>query len=751
MGVTRRQFLQQVGGALAAWGVSEMAVWPWRDRYRQALAAPTPRKLALLIGINQYPFSSSLEGCVTDVELQRELLIHRFGFQAADVVTLTDAQATHAAVTSAFLDHLIPTAKPGDIVVVHFSGFGSTVAAGPAKTAWSSLVLADGAPTGETPVVNDLLLETLGLLLRSLKTDRVTTILDTSYFYPGQPLQGNLRVRTYPNPSTAQITEAELALQDTLLSQLKMNRDRFPTGSDFSAFPGVVLTASNVNQVATEVRWNHFNAGLFTNTLTQSLWQATSPMTIGMTLKQVAQQVEAIVSQQRPTVQGQATTAKNQESKRTPYFIPGSIPGAVGAIVALEDNGSLARLWLGGLPATLLEHYGVNSLLTVVSPSREPSTLTLQITAREGFTARAKVCCVDEGDAENSLQVGQLVQEAVRVLPRNIGLTVALDGSLERIERVDAISAFTAVPRVSFAIAGEQPADLLFSKVAALPTQLAALPSLPMTRLAATPSTISYGLFSPGRDVILSTTGEGGEAVKVAVKRLVPKLQTLLATKLLHLTVNDQTSQLALMAQLEQITPQAQVLASQSTDPVRAAAAMAKGASQRLGDLVQIPLGSRIRFRLENKGQQPLYSLAIALDTASNLQWLHVPTPDPDPNLQIDASTVSATILPNMAATLPTAIAGSEWQIQGTSGFAETYLILSRAPFTQTLAILTTQQRSGSSAIAGNVITSPLEIVQAILQDLHQASHSPAIGPTPDTYTLDVSTWATLRFSYQVI
>ncbi|NEP15164.1 MAG: caspase family protein [Symploca sp. SIO2C1] len=35
-----------------------------------------------------------LKGCINDVELQRHLFIHRFGFNPRDIYTLTDEQAT---------------------------------------------------------------------------------------------------------------------------------------------------------------------------------------------------------------------------------------------------------------------------------------------------------------------------------------------------------------------------------------------------------------------------------------------------------------------------------------------------------------------------------------------------------------------------------------------------------------------------------------------------------------------------------
>lgn len=761
MGLTRRNFLQQAGVALAAWGVSEMGL-SLRDRYQQALAAPTSRKLALLIGINQYPFSSGLEGCKTDVDLQRELLVHRFGFHPSDVMVLTDGQATRDAIETAFTEHLIYQAQAGDVTVVHFSGFGSTLAGDGANLVRKSLVMADAIPSGDTPIVNDLLLETLGLLLRSLKTDKVTTVLDTSYVYPGQPLQGNLRIRSYPNPSMAQPSEAELALQERLLSQLRISPDRMTTALP-DQLPGLVLTATASDQVATEARWNRFSAGLFTSALTQSLWQATPATTVYTSIRQTIQQVELLAGQQQPQLTGQRTP-KNQDSKLTPYFLPLATPGMDGAIVALDDGNNQVQLWLGGLSASLLEQYGVNSVFAVLGASSQDSAspLLLQITAREGFLARSKVFAGAENTVANStptpaLQIGQQVREVVRVLSRNVGLTVALDGSLERIERVDAISAFTAVPHVSSTIAGEQSADYLFSKIQSTSTQLAASPTGFLSGIAATPSSISYGLFSPGRDVILSTTGEGGEAVKVAVRRLVPKLQTLLATKLLHLMVNQQTSQLAIAAQLEQVAPKEQILVQQETNrtapifPSSTKSSATPLPTAQLADVVRLPTGSRIRYRVRNLGADPVYSLAIALDSASNLLWLHLPTPELDATLPTNTEYVSPMIAPNGSVILPSAVSGTDWQVQGTAGLAETFLILSRVPFNQTLTLLANQQKQGNSAIVGAVVTNPVDVVQSILQDLHQATELTATLNLPDAYTLDVNTWATFRFTYQIV
>ena len=108
----------------------------------QTAAAPpaspgTPRKLALLVGINNYKYTdkiSPLEGSINDVELMGQTLRDMFGFRNEDILYLKDSQATHAGIISAIQTHLIAKAQPGDIVVFHYSGHGSLMKAVSAKT-----------------------------------------------------------------------------------------------------------------------------------------------------------------------------------------------------------------------------------------------------------------------------------------------------------------------------------------------------------------------------------------------------------------------------------------------------------------------------------------------------------------------------------------------------------------------------------------------------------------------------------------
>src|SRR4028119_996217 len=107
------------------------------------------------------PGDSPLHGCVTAVDLQREPLIYRFGFVPSDILTLTDAQATRDNIETAFVTHLSEQAKPGDVVVFHFSGCGSRVSVGESPGIMqNSLVPADDVlPLLANPAVNDILEE----------------------------------------------------------------------------------------------------------------------------------------------------------------------------------------------------------------------------------------------------------------------------------------------------------------------------------------------------------------------------------------------------------------------------------------------------------------------------------------------------------------------------------------------------------------------------------------------------------------
>jgi metacaspase-1 len=124
--ISRRRFIQFTGSTLATVGFSQSNFLQQAESYGKVLAKSTPRKIALLVGINDYK-SKPLQGCLSDVQLQRHLLKHRFGFKETDIHTLTDKDATRENILQAFEEYLIKQARPDDVVVFHYSGHGSRI------------------------------------------------------------------------------------------------------------------------------------------------------------------------------------------------------------------------------------------------------------------------------------------------------------------------------------------------------------------------------------------------------------------------------------------------------------------------------------------------------------------------------------------------------------------------------------------------------------------------------------------------
>jgi hypothetical protein len=85
-----------------------------------ALAQPRPRLLALIVGIDTYRFVRPLRGCVNDARAI-EAAIRPI---AQRMVVLLDAEATRAAFLRAW-DALVTEARPGDTVLISFSGHGA--------------------------------------------------------------------------------------------------------------------------------------------------------------------------------------------------------------------------------------------------------------------------------------------------------------------------------------------------------------------------------------------------------------------------------------------------------------------------------------------------------------------------------------------------------------------------------------------------------------------------------------------------
>lgn len=217
-----------------------------------------------------------------------------------------------------------------------------------------------------------------------------------------------------------------------------------------------------------------------------------------------------------------------------------------------------------------------------------------------------------------------LVRESIRVLSRDLGLTVALDPNLQRIERVDATSALANIKAVSSVVAaGEQNADCLVGKVM---SDSSPSPTETASKTQGESTFVGYGLSSSGGVLIHRTAGTVNEAVKSAVSRLSPQFNNILAAKWLELIINDFSSNLKVASTLELIENNKISCLERATSVAQSGRENFKEfllTSEASTSIPVLAQGSHIRFCLTNECDFPLYGILLGIDSDRNLFALY--------------------------------------------------------------------------------------------------------------------------------
>ena len=721
MGIARRQFLQA--------GLTSLIGWQFLSRDRLAFAAEQyiqqastskQRKRALLIGINQYDakedisqnFTSNgwlpLHGCVNDVELQKELLIHRFGFAPQDIITLTDREATRNNIFEAITTHLVAQTLPDDLVVVHFSGHGSRLGT------YNTLVPVDSGLPQNLENLKDITEQEWRSWLQAIATDRILSVIDAGFYYPNLSAIGNFRLRSRIGLKKWQ--------PPTEIEQIKKQPvEKSPIGTTLRAVSGDMLCA--------DAQWSGFSSGAFTYSLVQQMWQITPATTIYVVMGNVATELDrkalhnenlTIDKQIAEMVEIGSAQQKAIDSNTFATSLPVSTLGSDGAIINSTDD--FADVCLAGLPIAVLSNYMAGSILQT-----DLQTI-VQLKSRNGFNGKVEVL----GDRTNNqklnqkldqkLASGQLLQEVIRAISYNVKLAIALDLGLSKIERVEATSAFSTLPNMFGVNANEQCADCLFGVQSA-----------------------SYGLFTVGHTPILGSFGAVGESVGVAIKRLQPFLESLLAAKLIRITENQAASHLDVRVTLKAIIgvdERSITIASKSS-----ARASLIPASSTISNTVRtkpINIGDRLECHIENFSDQTLYVRIFCLDPRSKILT---------PNFIVIPYANDGIISPLETLTIPYPKAPMNWAVSAPKGMVDVQVVISRLPLLQVVKTLETSQRQASSLNGLIAIPNPLQVAQALLADLDctsQLSDFGKLSNISDVWMLDVEQWATFSFNYQV-
>lgn len=709
MKFSRRNFLQSIGISLTSWGVLGDNIFFDDNAYGANL--PNSRKLALLVGINQYSEGKNLKGCITDTELQKQLLIHRFGFLPSDIITLLDRNATRENILETFQQHLIQQAENNDIVIFHFSGYGRRVKLNQDPSSWQNSLITYDSIQAKNNFVDDILLDSIIQLSQSLKTNKYTFILDTSFVSYPQYLTNEFSLRCYPSSHDFFISSQELQFNQ----QLQKNNSKITLLKNNNPSSGFILSPS-LDSIAIEINSLNFHVGLFTYALTQSLWQ-NNPQTDNLTLmKKVAFEV-ALASGNGEKV----FFPSNNQNEKYIYSLSLENTRKGEAIITNFSDPNLVELELVGLPLLVLYNYGLNSYFT--GTVNDEKAIVIQINYLQGNKAKGIVI----NSPKDLISNGLILQESVRILDRNTGLNVGLNNSLEKIERVDATSALSVVKNIESVInLGDNFADCIFGKF-----------------INKNNSIEGYGLFSSAGILFPNTAPKvANEAVSSAVKRLNPAFKIALAEKLLNLTLNQYSSSLSLNVNLKINHNNQTLIHSQQTSKSQIKKTINPSVqSSKIQNnlLISIPFGSQFTITINNENDHNLYYVLFGINS-SRQAIIYFPS-----NAQMiqGKNTIS---FPENSGTF-------KLLFNGEKGIGELILICSKSPFNETL----NQLNKTEEILLDNELIIPLEnpviIAKAILEDLHLGSHitTNLVNNLSDVYALDLNHWATFNFVYDIV
>lgn len=732
--IKRRQFLQFAGTALATLGLSQWDIQRMGNRYARVLAQSTPRKLALLVGINNYQ-QVPLQGCVTDVKLQQQLLIHRFGFNEKDIQLLTDEEATRQGILTAFEEHLIKQAKPGDVVVFHFSGHGSQVSDPDCDfpdCLNSTFVPIDSVLPLDYPLqggpVKDIMGHTLFLLMSALQTENVTVVLDSCH--SGGGTRGNFRVRSRNGGSQLQAMDEERAYQQQWLQRLNLSPEEFKRRRRAGIAKGVAIASAQRDQLAADAPFNDFFAGIFTYLMTQYLWQQTGSEPFGNAIPNVARSTtRESFTQQVPLIEFKP----GSDYSRSPvYFINEQTPPAEAVITKVEGN--RAELWLGGLDPDSLAAFDAGAILSVVdTQGRELGRVQLE--NRDGLVGRAKLL-----DAVP--RPGAFLQERARGIPANLTLKIGLDPSLGA-DATAAEQALEASSRIEALPLQQQEVQYIFGRMTPTYQQ-----QLRLIRATSLPEVGSLGLFSPGLELIPDSFSTADETVTNAIARLRPKLRSLLAARIVKTTLNANSSRLNVTVSMHPEGTE-QVIATSFT--VRGSLAQSPPTHRPVPTISpssrKLALGTPVQLQVTNNEASALYLTVLVIDPTGEMavifpnQWtaadevtlvtagqtLRIPDPSKDPFRLVT---------------------------QEPKGVAEVLIIASQSPLRTALKALRDLAQQKDTNRGPVELNEPTEVIDNLLADIDNGSRGSMSNSTPGdrgTRNIDTTKLAALSITFEVI
>jgi len=216
-----------------------------------------------------------------------------------------------------------------------------------------------------------------------------------------------------------------------------------------------------------------------------------------------------------------------------------------------------------------------------------------------------------------------------------------------------------------------------------------------------------------------------------------------LAAKLIRLTGNQDSSQLALKVRLEAIASnpaKSNLVTSQFTHRTDCAGFMTDNEESGLVNKY-LTIGDRLFCHLENLTDQALHVSIFSFDPRGKvLISSFVASPYANDSI----------VPPHHSLTIPQPEVPFQWLVSAPQGLVDVQVVVSRSPLTQTSLLLEKFSRQSQSPTGMISITNPLEVATALLTDLHQPKTDLTAGLSEDFWVLDVKDWASFGFIYRV-
>lgn len=646
--VNRRHFLQGTAGVLGAIGLSQLGLTRSATRYGKVLAQGTPRKVALLVGINDYR-TRPLGGPLNDIELQRQLLIHRFGFKDSDIHILRNEQASRRNVWGAFNEYLYEPAGANDVVVFHFSGHGERIRESDrmrdflrqiqrncsdinAASECNSLYNTAIATAPDDTSGQDIMGHTLLLMRAALaqKTDNVTFLLDCCYAGGGK--RGNAVMRSLNSSlgevsNLRQIPDDEWIYQRQLLDTLGWDAQQFFEAINSPRGQGFFVGAARYNQLAADYSFDGFTAGAFTYLLTQHLWQNTD--TLAETIPMVVNSSTRLAEHSQVPVYDPARENDPVVNQKPIYHIaPTSKPAEALILNAVREKASedQVTLWLGGLDPWSLESFDQGAIFSVIDKTTGEELAEVQQIdgTRQGLITQGRLINITRGTNVSS----QLLQEKVRGISSQVMLKVGLDNTLTSTEQQFVLENLGKVPYFDVFVA--EPGQVIHVLLGRYTEDINQRVLLDDNSQRLRQTIGSIGIFSPSQVPLLAGSfGEAGETIANALGRLQARFASLYIGRMLALMINQQASHINVSVDVEH-------LGSRSGTTTRGGNPQDIFIPQQFErGIEKIAIGNEIKVTVHNNENEDLHFGVVVIDAAGEVNVLFPPQIADDDNIDI--------------------------------------------------------------------------------------------------------------------